>query len=405
MTSGRDRELADWVDAYLVFTTNSEPPVSYHVWTAISAIAGALQRKVRLLWGHETLYPNLYIVLVGPSGRCKKGTAMTLGLEILKEVTGVTIVPEDVTRPQLIRRMADAVSTFTDSETKKIHFHCSVTCFSEELSVFLKKNNVEFLATLTNWYDSRDEWTYETKNAGVDKIQGVCFNMLGGTAPDWIPVMLPQEAVGGGFTSRIIFIVEEDKAKTVPNHVLSEAEKKLRGALVRDLQRIYNMSGDFRLSEEATSRYVHWYSDQDARIRNGEPPIADPRFAGYVERRATHAKKLAMVLTSSRTSERVVQIQDFERALDYMQKAELRMGKAFGGMGKSLYAQATEQILGYLKDRRGRKVKRSVLLRTFYRDIDSGTMKIIEDLLYQMKVVKVEINPRENDVYYTYTGE
>ena len=164
-----DRELEDWVRAYLKFAENSEPPISYHVWTAISCISGALQRKVRLIWGYETLYPNLYVVLVGPSGKCKKGTAMTLGLEILKEVSGVTIVPEDVTRAQLIRRMADAVSTFTDSETKRIMFHCSVTCFSEELSVFLKRNNIEFLATLTNWYDSRDEWTYETKNAGIDK--------------------------------------------------------------------------------------------------------------------------------------------------------------------------------------------------------------------------------------------
>ncbi len=329
---------------------------------------------------------------------------MTLGLEILKEVSGVTIVPEDVTRAQLIRRMADAVSTFTDSETKRIMFHCSVTCFSEELSVFLKRNNIEFLATLTNWYDSRDEWTYETKNAGIDKIQGVCFNFLGGTAPDWIPIMLPQEAIGGGFTSRIIFVVEDDKAKTVPTHTLTKEEEELRGALIRDLQRIYNMSGEFRLSDKASSRYVQWYRDQDHRIRNGEPPITDPRFAGYVERRATHAKKLAMVLAASRTSERIVQISDFERALDYMQKAELRMSKAFGGMGKSQYAVATEQILTYLQERKGKKIKRSVLLQTFYRDIDAGTMKIVEDLLNQMKVVKIEIDPQHNEVLYTYTG-
>ena len=405
MTAASDRELEDWILAYLKYAENTEPPISYHLWTAISCISGALQRKVRLTWGHETLYPNLYVVLVGPSGRCKKGTAMNIGLEILKEVSGVTLIPEDVTRAQLIRRMADAVSTFNDSDTKRVTFHCSVTCFSEELTVFLKKNNVEFLATLTNWYDSRDEWTYETKNAGIDKIQGVCFNFLGGTAPDWIPVMLPQEAVGGGFTSRIIFIVEDDKAKTVPSHVLTREEKDLYGALVRDLQRIYNMSGAFTFSEQAASRYISWYSDQDNRIRKGESPIADPRFAGYVERRATHAKKIAMVLTASRTSERVVQVKDFERALDYMQKAELRMDKAFGGLGKSQYAQATEQVLSYLKERKGKKIKRSTLLQTFYRDIDSGTMKIIEDLLNQMKVIKLEIDPQNNDVKYTYIGD
>jgi hypothetical protein len=398
------RELDDWISAYLKYTENSEPPKSYHVWTAISSIAGALQRKVRLVWGYEILYPNLYIVLVGPSGRCKKGTAMTLGMEILKEV-GVTTIPEDVTRAQLIRRMSEAVSSFNDSTTKNIIFHCSVTCFSEELSVFLKKNNMEFLATLTNWYDSRDEWTYETKHAGVDKIQGVCFNFLGGTAPDWIPAILPQEAIGGGFTSRIIFVVEEDKYKTVPSHTLTDDELRLKGALIRDLQRIYGLSGEYKFSDDAARAYEEWYSDQDKRISMGQSPVPDPRFAGYVERRATHARKLSMVLTASRTPEKIIQIGDFERALEYLRKAEFRMAKAFGGVGKSQYAQATEQVLLYLKSRNGHAVKRSELLRSLYRDVDASTLQIVSEILNQMKVVRIETNPMEGEVFYKYVGE
>lgn len=397
------RELEDWISAYLRYTDNSEPPKSYHTWTAISCIAGALQRKVYLTWGYEILYPNLYVVLVGPSGKCKKGTAMSLGLEILKE-TEVRVVPEDVTRAQLIRRMAEAVSTFRDPTRNTVVFHCSVTCFSEELSVFLKKNNIEFLATLTNWYDSRDEWTYETKHAGIDKIQGVCFNFLAGTAPDWIPAILPQEAIGGGFTSRIIFVVEENKFKTVPSHTLSEEELKLKGALIRDLQRISGMAGEFKLSSDAGDAYEQWYSDQDKRSALGSPAVSDPRFAGYVERRATHARKLSMVLAASRTNERIVQLRDFERAVDLLVKAEVNMSRAFGGVGRSQYAQATESILSYLSRRNGVAVSRSELLGEFWRDIDSQTLKLVEEVLTQMKVVDISIDTKGNEVYYKYKG-
>lgn len=395
------RELPDWIAAYLKYTDNTEPPKSYHTWTAISCIAGALQRKVRLLWGHEVLYPNLYVVLVGPSGRCKKGTAMTIGYELLKQC-GVAMVSEATTKERLIQRMTEATTSFKDETTSSVKFHCSVTCFSEELSVFLGKNDVEFLSHLTNWYDSRDEWTYETKRSGTDKVQGICFNLLGGTAPDWIPSMFPQEAIGGGFTSRVIFVVEENKAKTVPHHVLTDEERKLKGALIRDLQRIHNMSGEATFTEEARKAYQEWYRTTDEDIRNGSPPIEDPRFGGYVERRATHVKKLAMVVSASHRSDRVVDKEDFERALDYLKKAELRMSKAFGGVGKSLHAEVVETVLNFIAKRK--KVKRSTLLRTLRRDVDSQTLKVAEEVLTQMKVISVEHNPKEGEVTYRYVG-
>ena len=205
------RELNDWISAYLKYVENTEPPISYHTWTAVSMIAGALQRKVYLNWGHDTIYPNMYIVLIGPSGRARKGTAMNIGKDILKDI-GISMTSESITREALIRDMKDAVTNFPDATTGKVRFHCSLTALSEELSVFLGQNDIKFLADLTDWYDSRDSWTYRTKGSGTDKIQGVCFNILGATAPDWLQSILPQEAVGGGFTSRIIFVVEETKA-------------------------------------------------------------------------------------------------------------------------------------------------------------------------------------------------
>ena len=44
----KERKLPDWLDGFMALTENSEPPVLYRKWVGISAIASALQRKVRV---------------------------------------------------------------------------------------------------------------------------------------------------------------------------------------------------------------------------------------------------------------------------------------------------------------------------------------------------------------------
>ena len=185
------RQLNDWLSAYIEYTDETEPPLSYNVWTGVSLIAATLERRVHLKWGFDRIYPNMYIVLIGPSGKCRKGSAMNVGKDIIKDV-GIQLTSESVTREALIRCMQRAVMDYIDPYTKNVEFHCALTAMSPELSVFLGQSDVKFLADLTDWYDSVDKWTYETKGAGTDEIKGVCFNLLGATAPDWLQSILPR---------------------------------------------------------------------------------------------------------------------------------------------------------------------------------------------------------------------
>ncbi len=89
------RTLSDWLDGYLEYTTNTEPPYMYHMWMGISTIASLLQRKCCLEWGTLKFYPNMYIVLVGPPGRTRKGTAMNLAKPFLHELD-IKIAAENI---------------------------------------------------------------------------------------------------------------------------------------------------------------------------------------------------------------------------------------------------------------------------------------------------------------------
>jgi Protein of unknown function (DUF3987) len=392
------RELSDWLTGYIRYTESSEPPLAYHTWIGIGMIAGVLQRKVMLNWGFERIYPNMYIILVGPSGRARKGVALGIGKSILAEVSGITMTSENATREALIRAMKGAITNFQMPDGK-ILMHCSITCFSEELSVFLGQGDIKFLASLTDWYDSKDNWTYETKGSGKDHLQGLCFNLLGATAPDWLQSMLPQEAVGGGFTSRVIFVVEDKKGKTVPKPKNTNEEIQLKNALIVDLNRINNLTGEFKFDPEGEAAYIAWYIEHDRQLDSGKYPVEDSRFNGYAERRATHIRKLMMIMSVSRGDDMLLTRQDFDRAHKLLKSTELKMARTFGGLGGAKYANATEKVMDYIRGMHAPVSRRDVMAK-FYRDVDGATMRIIEEVMEQTGFVTIQVMLSSGDKVY-----
>lgn len=396
------RELEDFLSGYLTYAHNTEPPVTYHTWCGLSLIAGALQRKVHMIWGFEKIYPNLFVILVGQSGRTRKGMAIGLAKTMLSKISTVSVAPEASNREVIVSAMKRALLNYKDPDDGIIKIHCSLTAFSEELAVFLGQGDIKLLANLTDWYDSKDDWVYETIGRGRDALQGLCFNLMGATAPDWLQSMLPQEAVGGGFTSRVIFVTEDRKGKTVSEHVKTVEEEELEKALVRDLERINQLSGQFMWTDEARATYKNWYETEDAKLSRGEAAVEDPRFMGYCERRATHLRKLMMLMSASRSDDLRIEVPDFDRALATLRMTEVKMHKTFGGLGRAPNSDVTEKVIDYIRG--AGTVTRSKLLAMFYRDLDSQSLKGVEEILEQMKVVKVELIPTLGDKVYRWVG-
>jgi hypothetical protein len=385
------RLLEDFLTGYLAYTANTEPPTQFHLWTGVSAIASALQRRVYNIRGAERIYPNQYIVLIGASGRCRKGVAFAIVQDIIREVAAIKATAESITREALIRDLKDSLNTYEDPDAG-ITFHCSLASFQEELSIFLGQNDVKFLADLTDWYNCKSEWTYRTKNMGTDKLQGICFNLLGGTAPDWLISILPQEAIGGGFTARVIFVVEEEKKCMLGDPPPLDAQ--LRKMLIHDLEQISLLAGTMQFDKEAKDAYIHWYE-----TKSGNSGITDPKFDSYNERRATHLTKLTMAMSASRGSERILRIGDFERAITILTKAEQKMARVFRSLGKARYAEITMKVFDLIAARG--TISSADILKAFYGDIDTYTLSIVKETLLGMKVISVTVDLKKGLEFFT----
>lgn len=354
----QERKLDDWITGYMQYTERSEPPDLYREWIAISVIASALRRKAYLKWGPMTFYPNMYIVLVGPSGKCRKGTAMSMGAEFLKEL-GVHVAAEAITREALIRELKESSDMDTDlglqgtGAPTKFDMHASLTIYSQELVVFLGKRNEQLISDLTDWYDCRDKWIYRTKNMGTDDIQGVWVNLIGATTPSLIRQAFPQDAIGGGLASRIIFVFEDEKSKVVPFPFLPEEALAIKEDLIHDIHLISDLRGNWIPSKEFLNAWKDWYIKAEA-----NPPFdGDINFDGYVQRRPNHILKLCIILAASENSTTVdkngitrplITESILNRAVDLLTRTELKMPRTFESYGSASNAEVTSWIMAFL---------------------------------------------------------
>ena len=371
-----------WLDGYLEYTDNTEPSTLYKKWVGISVIAACLQRKCCLQWGLSALYPNLYIVLVGPSGVSRKGTAMGPGLGLLRKLN-IKLAAEATTREALIRRLKLSITdSYTDVRTGQlVDAHNSITIFSPELTVFLGYDNKQLMSDLTDWYDCSSPWEYNTKDKKLaDLIPATWVNLIGATTPDLLQATLTREAVGGGLTSRIIFVFSDRKSKLVPVPFQNEAEKELYKDIARDLEAIRMWRGSFSVTEKFIEDWIPWYSAHETDV-----PFSDERFAAYFSRRPTHILKLSMILNASRDGGMVITHDDLHEAIKILTETEVEMQRSFGGVGGAKNAAIADRVLKEIIDKG--EVNFSDLLAKFHYDVDRRDMAEIIGTFVAMKAV------------------
>jgi hypothetical protein len=136
------RHHADWIKAYLEYTDNTEPSKLYRKWAAVSTIAAVLRRKTWLDW-QTRLFPNLYVVLVGPAA-ARKGTTMEPPFLMLREL-GISLAANATTRQALVKAIKKAASGVDVADAGRIvKPHASITIFNSELVVLIGYANREF---------------------------------------------------------------------------------------------------------------------------------------------------------------------------------------------------------------------------------------------------------------------
>ena len=391
------RNLSDWLDSFVELTErcNKEPPLLFRRWAGISAIASALQRKVRLEFGISlTFYPNLYIVLVGPSAT-GKGTAMEFASDIIEQIPTIRLSAQATSLQALIRRMKETNLTDIDLVTGEQQYHSSLTIFSTEFTVFLGYHNQELIAALCEWYDCHSRWSYETIARKKEEIVGVWVNLFASTTPDAIQASLPTESIGAGLTSRIIFVVEDKRNELVIIPTRTEYELLLQQKLINDLETISQLSGRMSYTKGFLKEYISWchYADE-------HKPFHDRKFDGYCGRRRKHLLTLSMICSASHSDDMVMTTEDIEKAIALLAEVEIKMGTVFRGMGRSDLSGLINDAVIYVSNSQVKEIPLWQFAKHFEGDMDKVMMERVLMTLESMNTVKIVKRPGADTMIY-----
>jgi hypothetical protein len=177
--------------------------------------------------------------------------------------------------------------------------------------------------------------------------------MIGCTTPHWIADNMPSATVGGGFTSRCIFVYADKKESLVAypdEHVKLASHERLKADLIADLEHIStNLVGPFTIPEETRVWGRAWYEALWTKKAGEASYLDDDRLEGYMARKQTHMHKLAMVLSASRGDDMVITLEDLVAANKMLEAIEPDLDKVFSRIGKTEDSIQADRFIAYVK--------------------------------------------------------
>jgi hypothetical protein len=306
-----------YLDDYSKLNEGTEIPGLFAVWSGISSISCVLGRHIWIDMGTYTIFPNLYVILVASSGRCRKSTAISVAKRLLRMVEPpINILPQKTSPSALIR---DMKRVNISDENEFLKEACEGFVLADELTTFLNnKTYDELAATLIQFYDCESKFEYSTRERGIETLHDTCLGLLGGTTMDWLKMAIPIEAIGSGVASRINFIYVPQAPAPVAITSYTNEQRHLQSKLVRYLQDLVSLNGLVQLSKDAWAFYEEEYN----RFYHTNKLYDDAATSGYASRRGVHLLKLAIIFALSERQKLSIEKRHIEQAKALLEISE-----------------------------------------------------------------------------------
>jgi hypothetical protein len=319
------RRLPSWIESFIEYTEEIGVPRIFRKWSAIAAIAGALERKVFIKTARGVLYPNMYTILVAPPG-VGKTLALSHTEMFWRELRDHHVAPTSLTKASMMDALNDAARRVVTPGQPYMEFN-SLLALVGELGVFLPSYENDFMNALTAIYDG---YSYSERRRTGDKkmtINSPQLNILAATTPSYLSALLPEGAWDQGFISRTILVYCGQVTLQNPLNAV-ESSPKLKNDLAHDFKIISELVGRLSFEEDAAAAITRWH------MSGGPPTPEHPKLVHYLTRRTAHLLKLCIVACVSRNygPPTAITLADYSTALDWLVEVEAQMQDIFTSM-------------------------------------------------------------------------
>jgi energy-coupling factor transporter ATP-binding protein EcfA2 len=430
------------VDKWKFFMKDFVSPDSFIEFGYYFLVASALQRRVWLGPPENAIFPNMFVILVGPPGvgkglvikevskilnhfklRDKKVVVEgeEIDLDALRIASGIMDmaaqgnkkkVNED--EPLLLPVAPDSISGFEAlvsehaHSTRKIevpgkhkvfapngiYLYNSLTFCLEELSSIFKKNAVDVINYLLVAFDCGD-YKYKTKHCGEDRLRKVSLSLIAGTTPSYMQETLDQGLVSGGFNARVVYVFEwANRFRKFILPQFTDEQLKAKADILLHIKKLTGLFGQVVFSPEALELLRHHIEEEMATNRLNH----DMRLDDYYGRKNIQLQKLAIAVHfADNTEDFIITLEEAQKAISLLAGIEPRMHYALQFKTRSPLADAGRKVKSMLRQFKLQSKKELWLgLEGEITDVELDS--VLSYLMYTEQVEKVAI-PDEDTQY------
>lgn len=368
------------LDRWRFYCRDFESPDLFIDWTFYAMISAALQRRV---WigreGFKELYPNQYMIFIGPPAIGKtvaagEATKLFKSFDIFepggKPKTLFKIAPSSITLEALTRFLHNnyTINQWPPELNKpkgSVYTSSPLVFFADkELGSLFKENQNDFVTFLTEGWESGD-FHRLTKTQGEDVVKNMCITMLASATPEWMKNVVTSRMIGEGFTSRVIFVYGDTKRKQQFLYTFNDEQVAEFKEIRKHVEQLTKVFGQIPFEGEVFDWCESWYKDS-------KPINSDKRLVPYYGRKKLHLLKLAMAVHFADNTDLCLTVSDLEKAQKLLAETEKDMHKALCGSGNNpVFGLATDIYNAVEKEQV--LTHKQILLRFF----DQGTAEDI----------------------------
>ncbi len=274
-------------DLYVEYVTEiTDAPRLYSQWLAYLVVSCVLNKSVYMNYGgFMKMYPNLYLLIIGPSSVYRKSFSQRLAASIVRDVYDEFQLLDFSSREAFISEMArqdrqptgcglmliDEMAGFMSRAKTSPHF----TGMIQDLSSAFTADTIE-----------RRVGVKEEEKV-IYKVQDPFLNISAACSYDWLTKSIETSDLTGGFLARFLWIVPPDKVGAHWSEA-RDGDILKRQIIIDRLHEIRSLIGQMTWHADAKAYWDWWYSDFRERNKGG-------RWDAMFERMTNQTRKVAMI--------------------------------------------------------------------------------------------------------------
>lgn len=376
-----------FIHDYMEYMNHVETSTIYDTWSALWLLSIACGRLVFVDRPRTPVYLNNYVILCADSGITRKSTAVRMAHSICKEFNAT--LPETERYGFIENKSSPEAIALLMRERSAKYDAANIAVCIEEMVVFFgrEKYTMTMPGFMTDMYDAPTERSgggmIRDVKEGTSPIRNVYMNLLTASTSTWLMRAINPDVVEGGFTSRTIFVVSEERKHAIPwpdtNDTVGVTRETLVSRLtdIRDRARAY---GTISLQPSALKTFADWYKSRYT--------YRDPYRASFDSREDGHVLRCAALLAANDGQWRITS-EHIRYAIRMVSLAKSHGAGLFEGTTqKTGLMIGLDRIRDILIASGKEPVKRSFLLFKVQRYMNANELTSALDVLHELDMVQ-----------------